>query len=147
MALDVLNSLPVCISSSRYGCPLLSRWRSRFHSHSLHPLHRRRPWVRIQSIVTLNPLTVIHSVGALYLWSGDSIRKGTANGLEAAVGKHNSLASATRAHLERVLGASALLFLSSVPRASKGPVPAMLTVTSAIAGSYYGKTLYDVRNL
>ena len=26
------------------------------------------------------------SVGALYLWSADSIRKGTANGLEGALG-------------------------------------------------------------
>ena len=28
------------------------------------------------------------SVGALYLWSADSIRKGTANGLEAALGEY-----------------------------------------------------------
>ena len=42
-------------------------------------------------------------------------------------------------------GASALLFLSSAPRAAKGPVPAMLTVTSALAGSYYGKSVYNLR--
>ncbi|KAI0642256.1 transmembrane proteins 14C-domain-containing protein [Trametes meyenii] len=66
-------------------------------------------------------------VGALYLWSADSLRKGTANGLEAA------------------LGASAILFLSSVPRAAKGPVPAVLTATSAVSAYYYGKTLYAVR--
>ncbi|KAF9054436.1 transmembrane proteins 14C-domain-containing protein, partial [Panaeolus papilionaceus] len=66
------------------------------------------------------------SVGLLYLWSADSIRKGTANGLEAA------------------LGASALLFLSSVPRAGKGPIPALLSVTSATTGFYYGNTLYNL---
>ncbi|EJD07607.1 uncharacterized protein FOMMEDRAFT_16251 [Fomitiporia mediterranea MF3/22] len=67
-------------------------------------------------------------VGLLYLWSAEAIRKGTANGLEAA------------------LGASAILLLSSAPRAGKGPVPAMLTATSALAGAYYGKTVYNVRS-
>ncbi|THH09902.1 hypothetical protein EW145_g1690 [Phellinidium pouzarii] len=66
-------------------------------------------------------------VGLLYLWSADSIRKGTPNGLEAA------------------LGASAILLLSSVPRAAKGPVPATLTITSALAGAYYGRTVYNLR--
>ncbi|KAN0113861.1 Transmembrane proteins 14C domain containing protein [Russula decolorans] len=66
-------------------------------------------------------------VGALYLYSGDSIRKHTANGLETA------------------LGASAVLFLSSVPRFAKGPIPAMLTVTSAAAGAYYGQAIYKLR--
>ena len=41
-------------------------------------------------------------------------------------------------------GASALLFLSSVPRFSKGPIPAMLTVTSAATGAYYGRAIYKV---
>lgn len=66
------------------------------------------------------------SVGALYLWSAGAIRKGTANGLEAA------------------FCSSALLLLSSLPRVSKGPVPVMLTVTSSAAGFYYGKTLYHL---
>ncbi|KAF9005987.1 transmembrane proteins 14C-domain-containing protein [Cyathus striatus] len=66
-------------------------------------------------------------VGLLYLWSADSIRKGTANGLEAA------------------LGASALLLLSSIPRVTKGPVPAVLATTSAGAGFYYAQTLYNIR--
>ncbi|KAF8661311.1 hypothetical protein AX16_001409 [Volvariella volvacea WC 439] len=66
-------------------------------------------------------------VGLLYLWSADSIRKGTPNGLEAA------------------LGASALLFLSSIPRVAKGPIPATLAITSAGAGLYYGKTLLNLR--
>ncbi|KAF9269051.1 hypothetical protein L218DRAFT_891008 [Marasmius fiardii PR-910] len=67
-------------------------------------------------------------VGALYLWSADSIRKGTANGVEAA------------------LGASALLFLSSVPRFRKGPVPAMLTATSTAAALYYGNLYLKINN-
>ncbi|KAL1941293.1 hypothetical protein VTO73DRAFT_7505 [Trametes versicolor] len=76
----------------------------------------------------MGPLTAHnYSVGVLYLWSGDAIRKGTANGLEAA------------------FGASALLLLSSAPRAAKGPVPAVLTATSAVTGYYYGKTVYALR--
>jgi len=66
-------------------------------------------------------------VGLLYLWSADNIRKGTPNGLEGA------------------LGASALLFLSSLPRVTKGPVPVTLALTSAAAGFYYGKTVYKLR--
>lgn len=68
------------------------------------------------------------SVGALYLWSADAIRKGAPNGLEAA------------------FGASAILFLSSVPRFGKGPVPKMLTATSTATALYYGKKLYNLRN-
>ncbi|RXW17771.1 hypothetical protein EST38_g8070 [Candolleomyces aberdarensis] len=65
-------------------------------------------------------------VGLLYLWSADAIRKGTNNGIEGA------------------LGASAILLLSSLPRVAKGPVPALLAVTSATTGFYYGKTLYNI---
>ncbi|KLO19090.1 hypothetical protein SCHPADRAFT_844087 [Schizopora paradoxa] len=67
-------------------------------------------------------------VGLLYLYSADSIRKGTANGIETA------------------LGASALLFLSSAPRFAKGPIPAMLTTTSALTGFYYANTFYNQRH-
>ncbi|KAF9245352.1 transmembrane proteins 14C-domain-containing protein [Melanogaster broomeanus] len=67
-------------------------------------------------------------VGALYLWSAEQIKNGSPNGIEGA------------------LGASALLFLSSLPRVTKGPVPILLAVTSAGAGIYYGKTLYGLRN-
>ncbi|KAF8159609.1 transmembrane proteins 14C-domain-containing protein [Crassisporium funariophilum] len=67
-------------------------------------------------------------VGLLFLWSADSIRKGTPNGLEGA------------------LGASAILLLSSLPRVSKGPVPAILALTAAASGSYYGKTVYNFRS-
>ncbi|KIK61631.1 hypothetical protein GYMLUDRAFT_199128 [Collybiopsis luxurians FD-317 M1] len=65
-------------------------------------------------------------VGALYLYSADNIRKGTNNGLEGA------------------LGASALLLLSSLPRVAKGPVPLLLTVTSAASAFYYGNVIYKL---
>jgi len=68
------------------------------------------------------------SVGLLFLWSANSIRKGTSNGFEAA------------------LGASALLLLSSLPRVAKGPMPAVLTATSAASGVYYGNKVWALRN-
>ncbi|GJJ11117.1 hypothetical protein Clacol_005348 [Clathrus columnatus] len=68
------------------------------------------------------------AVGSLYLWSASRIRSGTNNGIEGA------------------LAASALLLLSSLPRAAKGPIPLALTVASASAGAYYGKTWYSLRN-
>ncbi|KAG9312857.1 transmembrane proteins 14C-domain-containing protein [Chiua virens] len=67
-------------------------------------------------------------VGALYLWSAEQIKKGAPNGIEGA------------------LGASAILLLSSLPRITKGPVPVVLALTSAGAGAYYGKTLYELRS-
>lgn len=89
------------------------------------------------------------SVGALYLYSGDSIRKHSANSLETALGEqksHLSLSVLTdKWGLAFLTGASALLFLSSVPRFAKGPIPAMLTVTSAATGAYYGNAIYKVR--
>ena len=42
--------------------------------------------------------------------------------------------------------ASAILFLSSVPRLSKGPIPTGLALASAGAGAYYGNTWYMLRN-
>ena len=44
-----------------------------------------------------------------------------------------------------IIGASAVLLLSSLPRIKKGPVPVMLAATSSAAGAYYGKTLYNLR--
>jgi uncharacterized membrane protein (UPF0136 family) len=67
-------------------------------------------------------------VGVLYIWSAEQIKRGAPNGIEAA------------------LGASALLLMSSLPRITKGPVPIVLALTSAGAGAYYGKTLYDLRS-
>jgi uncharacterized membrane protein (UPF0136 family) len=66
-------------------------------------------------------------VGLLYLYSANSIRNLTANGWEVA------------------LGASALLFLSSIPRFAKGPVPKILTTTSAVTAFYYGRLVLASR--
>ncbi|KZP21039.1 hypothetical protein FIBSPDRAFT_860948 [Athelia psychrophila] len=66
------------------------------------------------------------SVGLLYLWSANRIRDHGANGVEGA------------------LGASAILFLSSLPRVAKGPVPAILAATAAGAGVYYGNLFYNL---
>ncbi|EKM75020.1 hypothetical protein AGABI1DRAFT_116595 [Agaricus bisporus var. burnettii JB137-S8] len=66
-------------------------------------------------------------VGLLFLWSAESIRKGTNGGLEGA------------------LGASALLFLSSLPRVTKGPIPVVLAATSASTGLYYGNVIRNLR--
>ena len=42
-------------------------------------------------------------------------------------------------------GASSLLFLSSLPRVTKGPIPIVLAVTAAGTGLYYGKTVFGLR--
>jgi len=67
------------------------------------------------------------SVGLLYLWSANAIRTGAPNGIQGA------------------LGASAVLFLSSAPRAAKGPIPLTLTITSAAAAVYYGQLFAQMR--
>jgi len=67
------------------------------------------------------------SVGLLYLWSAEAIRKHNGPGIEGA------------------LGASAILLLSSLPRVAKGPVPAILSATSAVSVYYYGKTYAALR--
>ena len=41
------------------------------------------------------------------------------------------------------IAASAILFLSSVPRAAKGPVPAALSVLGAAVGYYYRKAYFS----
>ncbi|KAF7770471.1 hypothetical protein Agabi119p4_6445 [Agaricus bisporus var. burnettii] len=64
-------------------------------------------------------------VGLLYLWSADTIRRGATGGLEGA------------------LVASALLLISSLPRVTKGPVPMILSVTSASTALYYGSIFRD----
>ncbi|KAF8605900.1 hypothetical protein BDV93DRAFT_469669 [Ceratobasidium sp. AG-I] len=66
-------------------------------------------------------------VGALYGYAGYQIRNGGQYGYEAA------------------LAASVILFLSSVPRARKGPVPLTLAISGAAAALYYGKVIYDFR--
>jgi len=63
------------------------------------------------------------AVGALYLWSGAVAMNGDTRGYYGAA------------------GASAILFLSSLPRVAKGPVPLALTVLSAASGAYYFQTV------
>ncbi|KAH8832896.1 transmembrane proteins 14C-domain-containing protein [Flagelloscypha sp. PMI_526] len=64
-------------------------------------------------------------VGSLYLWSATKLASGEAYGLEGA------------------LAASLLLFFSSVPRFAKAPVPKVLTLASAITGTYYANVYYN----
>ncbi|KAJ1306693.1 hypothetical protein OPQ81_007685 [Rhizoctonia solani] len=66
-------------------------------------------------------------VGAMYGYAGYQIQRGGNYGYETA------------------LAASIILFLSSVPRARKGPVPLTLAITGAAAAAYYGKVVYDFR--
>ena len=92
------------------------------------------------------------SVGVLYLYGADSIRKGTPNGLEVALGESRpsfslvSMARVTDHVCAPSTGASALLLLSSLPRVAKGPVPAVLSATSAASALYYGKTVLALRS-
>ncbi|KAI0792030.1 transmembrane proteins 14C-domain-containing protein [Abortiporus biennis] len=80
-------------------------------------------YARTRSVISL---VAGVSVGLLYLWSATNISKGAPSGVPGA------------------LGASAVLLLSSAPRAAKGPVPAVLTATSAISALYYGKAYASV---
>ena len=69
------------------------RRRDRICPHAFHPVHRCRNWVRIAVVSTLDHPNLAApasscSVGALYFYSGDSIRKHTANGLETALGQY-----------------------------------------------------------
>ena len=86
-------------------------------------------------------------MGLLFLWSADSIRKGTPNGLEGALGMNpmNKDFDITYAFHANP-GASTLLLFSSLPRVTKGPIPIVLAMTAAGSGIYYGKTLYALRN-
>ncbi|KAJ7431444.1 hypothetical protein B0H11DRAFT_2385475 [Mycena galericulata] len=63
-------------------------------------------------------------VGMLYLWSGAQISEDNAKGLQGA------------------FYASALLTLTSLPRAAKGPIPKLLAASSAVVGFYYGRWLF-----
>jgi len=65
------------------------------------------------------------SVGGLYIWSGLALQNRQPYGLEGA------------------LGSSVLLFLSSAPRFLSGPVPKLLSLTSASAAVYYGLAYAD----
>jgi uncharacterized membrane protein (UPF0136 family) len=88
---------------------------------------------------------IYSSVGLLFLWSADVIRKGAPNGLEGALGTLPSLKS-SNSYAFNDVGASALLLLSSLPRITKGPVPIVLAATSSAAGVYYGTKVYNLRS-
>ncbi len=80
------------------------------------------------------------SVGLL---SADTIRRASPYGVEGALGKRLPRIM-TDLQLTNSAGASALLFLSSLPRVAKGPVPVVLAATSAATGVYYGRLLYNL---
>jgi hypothetical protein len=92
--LRIPHTTLVCYPRVRHGYSVYRWRRDRICPHAFHPIHRCRIWVRLpwylrQTTLTLRPLR--HracSVGALYLYSGDSIRKHTANGLETALGEY-----------------------------------------------------------
>jgi len=83
------------------------------------------------------------SVGLPYLWSAGTIRRASPYGVEGALGKRLPRIM-TDLQLTNSAGASALLFLSSLPRVAKGPVPVVLAATSAATGVYYGRLLYNL---
>jgi hypothetical protein len=84
-------------------------------------------------------------VGAMYGYGGYQIRNGGQYGYEAALGKLLPTAEFIQNSSSCLSAASVLLFLSSVPRARKGPVPLTLAITGAAAAIYYGKVMYDFR--
>lgn len=82
----------VFLSCIPHGWPLCRRWCHRIRQDKINPLlggWRRvclsNPTSRHFSPVSRN------SVGGLYLWSAESIRKGTANGLESALGRSHKV--------------------------------------------------------
>lgn len=83
-------------------------------------------------------------VGLLYLWSADTIRRGATGGLEGALGESFILRLLAMSDNEYgSIVASALLLISSLPRVTKGPVPMILSVTSATTALYYGSIFRD----
>ena len=139
--------LPVFLDASTVCCPRVSREYSvngghvmgYSHIHFVSSLVAGIGYVfpNIRPPLTSRPSStdIACSVGALYLYSGDNIRKHTANSLEAALSVLDDKPGPSPTD------ASALLFLSPVPRFTKGPIPAILTVTSAHTGPYYGKAI------
>lgn len=128
----------------------MRHWRNYgLSSDTLSPLPHSWDWVGSRTCVrsTSRRLTLLSSVGVLYVWSAEQIKRGAPNGIEGALGEvpylHHQIRSINP--LRCRIGASALLLVSSLPRVTKGPVPIILALTSAGAGAYYGKTLYNLR--
>jgi hypothetical protein len=83
-------------------------------------------------------------VGGLYIWSGLALQNGQPYGLEGALGTlHNQSDELLCIAKVRRSGSSVLLLLSSAPRFLKGPVPKILSLTSASAIVYYGLAYLD----
>lgn len=81
-------------------------------------------------------------VGGLYIWSGIALRDGRPYGIEAALGMSTNPVDRFRA-ADSWPGSSVLLLLSSAPRFFKGPVPKILSLTSASTILYYGLAYMD----
>jgi uncharacterized membrane protein (UPF0136 family) len=142
----------VCVPCLHYGWSLY-RWRCYWlRQNAIYSFARGRCQVRpirgtfhrrlyVSSLLTKN-----QSVGLLYLWSAAQIHKGAPNGLEGAMGKRANLRCMWVDSLNGWLtGASAILLLSSLPRITKGSVPAVLAATATVSGAYYGNTFYALR--
>lgn len=71
---------------------MYSWWGDRFPENSLRAVYHSWCWVRFVLLHICKFVWKAYSVlsvGLLYLWSADSIRKGTANGLEGALGAYD----------------------------------------------------------
>jgi len=149
--------LPVCCTRVCYGYPVY-RWRcDGIRPYALHPVPRCRCRVRLSRCpgCLTTPLNI--APPALPLVSARST-------CTAEIASANTPPTVSRPHsVSRIVffaprpflwvlkskcplpGASALLLLSSLPRITKGPVPAVLTLTSAVTATYYGQAIYKLR--
>ena len=137
---------PVCLSCIHHGRPLRRRRHYWVRQNALCALTRRRCWVCPSLEFLLLYQLTRSSVGLLFLWSADAIRKGSPNGLDVALGQSTSIIRIPANTHVFPVGASALLLLSSLPRIAKGPVPVVLAATSSAAGVYYGTKVYNLRS-
>ena len=117
----------------------------RLRQDKVHPFSRCWCRVCVSLCLCLFHFLTSASVGLLYLWSAETIRRGTPYGIEGALGEHYWTPQRrviTNNGLTNLAGASVLLLVSSLPRVAKGPVPVMLAATSAATGIYYGRLLF-----
>lgn len=91
------HTTSVCYPRVHHGYSVYRRRRDRICPRAFYPIPRCRNWVRIATVFTLDhpnneqpccPRHRVCSVGALYFYGGDNIRKQTENGLEIALGEH-----------------------------------------------------------
>ena len=105
--LRIPHTISVCYPRVRHGHSVYRWRRDRLCSDAFHPIHRCGNWVRIAVVSTLDhhnlaAHTSSCSVGALYFYSGDSIRKHTANGLETALGEYLFVPSLSKCSTQMV---------------------------------------------